>query len=337
MPKASKGNVARAHHYIPQFYLAGFTSSDSKKGTLYVHDLKQLRSWPSNPTDAGHQKDFYRINLSGRSPDEIEKVLGLIETPASKVIKEIAAKNSLPSGEAFGILMQFIALMTVRIPRLREIQAKFEEEWARQFIRLYAELPPEQLAADIEKYRKENPDSQLTVEQFKEFVESDEYTVSVTQDGHMQALVAGLANVPILASALGQRTWNLLVADSEAGEFVCTDDPVTLDWTIEVPPFYQSSPGFGMLGTVVHMPLTRYHALVGNFNDSGNIKVPHRVILPAHKNMVALFNLIVTKRATRFVYSTKPDFVWKKADQTIGNKDNFMVAVKEAQSNKDAA
>jgi hypothetical protein len=337
MSNTSKGNVARAHHYIPQFYLAGFTSSGSKKGALYVHDLKQIKGWLSNPVDAGHQKDFYRINLPGISPDEIEKVLGLIETPASEVIKEIAAKNSLPSGKNFGVLMQFIVLMTVRIPRLREIQAKFEEEWARQFIRLYSEIPSEQLASDIEKYRRENPDSQLTIEQFKEFVESDEYNVRVTQDGYMKALVAGLANVPILASVLGQRTWNLIVADSGAGEFVCTDDPVTLDWMIEVPPFYQSSPGFGMLGTVVHMPLTRYHALVGNFDDSGNIKVPHGVTLSAHKNMVALFNLIVTKRATRFVYSTKPDFVWKKADRTIGNKDDFLAAVKEAQSSKDAA
>ncbi|MCU1264639.1 MAG: hypothetical protein JWM21_957 [Acidobacteria bacterium] len=76
MGRESKRNIARAHHYIPQFYLAGFTSSGSKNGTLYVHDLEQLKSWPSNPAAAGHQKDFYRINVPGRSPDELEKILG---------------------------------------------------------------------------------------------------------------------------------------------------------------------------------------------------------------------------------------------------------------------
>src|SRR5262245_57026258 len=149
MAKIAKGNVARAHHYVPQFYLAGFTSSGSKKGTLFVHDLKQLKSWPGSPRYAGHQKDFYRINLPGRSPDEIEKVLVSIEAPASRIIKGIAVRNSLPSGKDFGVLMQFIALMAVRIPRLREAQAKFEEEWARQIIRLDAERPLEELAADI--------------------------------------------------------------------------------------------------------------------------------------------------------------------------------------------
>lgn len=335
MAKESKGSIARAHHYIPQFYLAGFTSSGSKKGTLYVHDLEQLKSWPSNPAAAGHQKDFYRINLPGRRPDELEKILGFIEAPASGVIKELAAKSVIPSGNDFDVLMQFIPLMAVRIPRLREINAEFEEQWARQFIKLDAEHSP-RLAADIEEYRRENPESQLTIEQYKEFAESDEYNISVTQDGHMYSLVAGLANVPMLASVLGERTWTLLVADTGAGEFVCTDDPVVLDWTIEVPPFYQSSPGFGMLGTIVHMPLTQHHALIGNLDDSGKMQVPHGVTLPANQHMVAFVNRLLAKRATRFVYSNKPDFLWKKADQVIGNRDDFLTAVGEGRSNKDA-
>jgi hypothetical protein len=106
----------------------------------------------------------------------------------------------------------------------------------------------------------------------------------------MHTLVAALANVPVLASVLSQRTWTLLVADTGAGGFVCTDDPVILDWTIEVPPFYQSSPGFGMLGTIVHMPLTQRHALEGNLDDSGSMTVPHGVTLPANQHMVALVN-----------------------------------------------
>ena len=208
MRKQSKGNIARAHHYIPQFFLAGFTALGSKQGTLYVHDLEQLKSWPSNPEGTGHQKDFYRITLPGRRPDEIEKILGLIETPASKVVKKLAAKNAIPSGRDFDVLMQFTALMAVRIPRLREVHAKFEEQSTRQLIKLDAAHSPN-LRADIDAYRKENPGSELTVEQYKEFAESDEYNITVTQDGHMHTLVVALANVPMLASVLSQRTLGL--------------------------------------------------------------------------------------------------------------------------------
>jgi uncharacterized protein DUF4238 len=337
MAVESKGNIARAHHYISQFYLAGFTSSGSKKGTLYVHDLKQPKSWPSNTAAAGYQKDFYRINLPGRSPDEIEKILSLIEAPAATVIKELAARDVIPSGKDFGALMQFVALMAVRIPRLREIHARFEEDWARQIIKLEAELPPERLAAANQEYRQENPGSQLTAEQYKQFAESDEYDVGVTQDGHMHALVADLANVPMLASVLAQRTWNLLVADSQAGEFVCTDNPVVLDWAIEAPIFYQSSPGFAILDTIVHMPLTRHHALIGNLYGSAKIKMPHGEALPANRDIVASVNRLLAQRATRFIYSAKPDFEWKRTNQTIGNEVDFLTAVKEGRGNKDAA
>ena len=53
--------------------------------------------------------------------------------------------------------------------------------------------------------------------------------------------------------------------------------------------------------------------------------------------MVAFVNRLLAKRATRFVYSNEADFAWKKTDQIIGNKDDFLTAVGEGRSNKDAA
>jgi hypothetical protein len=45
-------NQSRKHHYVPEFYLAGFTESGTDDGRLHVLDKEQLRQWPSTPKGA---------------------------------------------------------------------------------------------------------------------------------------------------------------------------------------------------------------------------------------------------------------------------------------------
>ena len=47
-------NRPRKHHYVPAFYLAGFTMSGSDEDRLCVFDQSQIKSWPSSPRNAGH-------------------------------------------------------------------------------------------------------------------------------------------------------------------------------------------------------------------------------------------------------------------------------------------
>lgn len=49
----------RKHHYLPCFYLAGFTIAGSDCDRLYVFDQQQIKSWPSTPRNAAHERDFY--------------------------------------------------------------------------------------------------------------------------------------------------------------------------------------------------------------------------------------------------------------------------------------
>ena len=52
----------RAHHFAPQCWLAGFTDTGEKDGRLWVTDLKRRKQWPSNPRNAAHRRDFYRVS-----------------------------------------------------------------------------------------------------------------------------------------------------------------------------------------------------------------------------------------------------------------------------------
>jgi hypothetical protein len=92
----TSSNIARAHHYVPQAYLAGFTDSGTKDGRLYAHDYKQLKTWASTPAGVGFERDYYRIDLPGRSPDEIEEMLALVEDPGSVILKRVLETQASP-------------------------------------------------------------------------------------------------------------------------------------------------------------------------------------------------------------------------------------------------
>lgn len=56
-------NVPRKHHYVPQFYLAGFTLDGSSESPLFVCDQEQSKTWKSTPKQSAHRRDFLVRNL----------------------------------------------------------------------------------------------------------------------------------------------------------------------------------------------------------------------------------------------------------------------------------
>jgi hypothetical protein len=63
----------RAHHFVPQFWLAGFTETGQKDGRLWITDLKKGKQWKSTPRKAGHRRDFYRFSDPQLDPVAAEK------------------------------------------------------------------------------------------------------------------------------------------------------------------------------------------------------------------------------------------------------------------------
>ena len=56
-------NVPRKHHYVPNFYLKGFTKEGTEDGRIWVTDTKLKNQWPSSPKNSASEKDFYRAQL----------------------------------------------------------------------------------------------------------------------------------------------------------------------------------------------------------------------------------------------------------------------------------
>src|ERR1700733_6371620 len=108
--------VARAHHFRSQFLLAGFTHLGSKEDFLWALDRKTGRQWHTKPANVAHRKDFYRVDVPGVPPDVVESGLSKMESHSSNVIREIIRTNTIPRGDDYVTLMNFTALMSVRVP-----------------------------------------------------------------------------------------------------------------------------------------------------------------------------------------------------------------------------
>jgi hypothetical protein len=335
MQNKPQANIARRHHVIPQLYLAGFTNSGEKDGLLYAHDLSQLKTWKAKPANVAFVKDFYKIDAPGIDADAIEKSFWEIEGQAARVLKKIIELNRLPARrKGYGILMQFMAQLVMRRPSVRENLTQTTEKLLRMVDQMHASFPDDQLRAKFDRLREQNPDMpEVDLDAFREFVKSDEYTIEFPQNFHINNLMTTLLPVAdeTIAPLLALRHWVLWVAQDGAGHFITSDRPVVLTWTIEVPPFYEDSPGFGLENTLVVFPISKKLVIYGRFDG------PRNAVIPAGAEQVALINRMMSRSVVRFIYSTDEDFVWKKLDESIGNRRDMFDAIKEHQAKKAAA
>jgi hypothetical protein len=89
--------IARKHHFIPVFYLAGFTQSGDENDALWVLDQAQGKQWQSKPRAIAFQRDFYRVEGSGVEADAVEKAFGELEGKAARILARIREDQRLPT------------------------------------------------------------------------------------------------------------------------------------------------------------------------------------------------------------------------------------------------
>ena len=286
-------NQPRKHHYVPQFYLAGFTDTGTVDGNLHVVDTTRLTKWVSKPIDAAHKRDFHEIDIGTNSdPMAVEKTLGQFECRWSTVLRSVVEQHTLPADDAFGDLMMFIAFMAVRVPRIRETISNFLEEVRRkeEFARKWLEQQGHQVAA--------------TTNDFEAF----------DQTWHVQEMIRLAIG---LGPLLSLRHWNLWIVEDQAPDLICSDSPVVPTWATSTSGSH--SPGFGTANTVVSMPLGKRVALV----SMPDVDMGPRM-LGRHK--VAQLNSATGMYAGQ-LYCPAPDFVWLTSDGRVGNRDDLLQAL----------
>jgi len=302
-------NVTRRHHYLPEFYLAAFSDTGTKDGSLTVFDNLERRTWPTKPEKAAHQRDFYRVDLPDMEPDSLEKDFAKFESEAADVLRQIHLKKQIPDdNDGFDILLNFVSFTMVRVPAFREARRQnMEQIYDMQMRMALQSRETWKETVRLANTKTDGPDisSEGTYEQMSKFVDEKRYTIDTDQNGHLKTLLEWHDRIlPLLA----QRAWSLVVADPSVGYFVTSDHPVLLNWIGKAHEFL--SPGLGLLNTEVWMPLTKEVCLVGRFDLAPSVI---RADLPC----IAAANREVLMQADRRVFSAGDDFVWMKPDQSI--------------------
>jgi hypothetical protein len=261
-------------HKVAKDYWCSVSGSEH-----YAHDLTQLKSWPAKPANVAFEKDFYRVDMPGVNTDEIEKVFWDLEGEAARVLKKIIQLNKIPGRPRdYEILMHFMAQLVMRRPSVRENQQQTHEKLLRMVAKMHASMPDDQLKALFRRMREQDAKmAEVDLDEFREFVKADEYTIEFSQNHHIKELLTALLPVAAdtIAPLLAARHWVLCVAQDGAGHFITTDRPVFLTWTIEVPPFFENSPGFALENTLVLFPISKTLLIYGKFDG------PRGAIIPA--------------------------------------------------------
>jgi len=295
----------RKHHYVPQFYLAGFTKNDSKVGQLFVLDKEQKKTWTSTPKGTAHKRDFHAIEPTpGGDPMAVEKALSQVEGQWSTALATVIDKQALPEDESFGDLMMFMAFMAVRVVRIRDILSDFIDRVSKAEIQLMlaTRQGQEHFRQTLAELGHEMSDDEF--ERLVSFGKSDDYDVNYERTWHVQEMVRMAV---ILAPLLSLRKWCLWIADEAAPDLICSDSPVAPTWAVPMPG--PMSPAFGTPYTIVSVPLNRRIALVSMIEEE----------LPAtslDRNGVAAVNSMTAMYANQ-LYSSDPDFVWITESETL--------------------
>jgi len=260
-------------HYVPQYYLKGFSNREGKK--IWVYDKKETRKFPTQVKSIAKITGFY-------SPEVEQYLADTIEAPANKVIRKIRNRVHITEYDK-GILAEYMAVMMKRVPkgkeRLREyapsITKKLSQEICEQ-LTIVASAHPEK-ATLIQKRKSE----------IKEIL--NKYSKDPPPEIWRDNIPPERS--PCVVAALTGMTWRFLTFDDKP-VFFTSDDPV----------FYFASIGIGKPESEVIFPISSYIILWATWRTDlpeGYITVTNQIVKEMNRRTVS--------NALRYVFHRKDE------------------------------
>lgn len=322
-------NISKSHHYLSQFYLAGFTNTGAKDGNLFVHDLIRKSTRKDKPINVGCQNHY--------NTQQAEKNFGYdFETPAAKILRNIIKTQNFPTTiEETAYLFLFILFQAFRVPMVRDYEAKNDKNNLINRLHYLAKNDPSTLNLWNRILKEENIDFtgyDFSNKDIRKQIDWKNIDVNFPTQWHIDNL---LDLMSINLNSLFNLDWKMYIADNTAEDFICTDKPViclpktnslAMPHRLVIPDFKED--------TIVVFPLTRHIALMGETNNKENF-----CVFEADDRFVATINGLLLSNPSyirihkggnpimRYVYSAKNDFNYLQIDSSIGNKDNFFASL----------
>lgn len=303
-------SVARNHHYVPQGYLAAFTSNAARDGRLIVTDFVSRRSFTTVPRNVAAERDFNRVDVEGHPADAVEKQFAVFEDAAATAIRSIDEEGRLSYDQRLNLVINLITLLTVRNPRFRREMANA--------IKRSTVITSDLLVSKPEIYDRVKSQARecgyitedVDFETMKSFVEGRRFEIEIPNEALLRHELEIFDSV---LPVIGRRHWALVEACEAQSEFITCDHPAALyprDQTLKGP--Y----GLETPGTEILFPLSPRFVLSGLLVEQGLEKVV------LNGRGVAIINTHVIEHAHRQVYSRSSSAVFLR-NREVTQLDDF--------------
>lgn len=290
--------TAKNQHYLAQAYLAAFTKTGKKKGQFHVFEPDTWNCFRTSPRNVAAQRYFNWVDIEGKPHDTLENALSPLENRMAQACRNVNRTETFPSGEDFSYIINLIALVAIRNPKVRTSLNRSRE----QVINLTNRLLVSNKGI-FEHYMKKGVEegcvreNNITFEKMKQVVENYECKIEFPPGGDSPL---EFDTIDDLIPLLGQRAWSLFIAPNPGPCFICSDHPVALTWKDSE----RNRPiGYGLRKTEVFFPLGLRTGFYGVYEDH----LPTVVRLKSYD--VAKWNGRVLENAEKYVYSTFDKFL----------------------------
>jgi Protein of unknown function (DUF4238) len=289
--------TARRHHYISQCYFKGFVPNPEKP-LLFATDFKTRKTFSSPPENIAAERDFHTVDVPGQSPDIVEAKLGeVFEDMLAPALLRIAERGSIADDSDRYILFFFMAMITIKNPRMRETVGSAMGNVADLQLKAYASDP------DVWNRKMARAKADGTIPQdadtdsMRKHILEGNLKYGFSTSGHM-SLEFSLID-KILPYFHG-RKWAVYRGPADRTTFITSDNPVCLMWE---DPRIVESPGLGRRGTRIVFPVANSVAIVGTFEGSNRM-------IDANNEAIAVINGSILPFVARQVYARGDDFVY---------------------------
>lgn len=296
-------STARGHHWVSQTYLARFTREGDKDSKLHVVDLRQRKSFSTSPANVCKERDFNRVDSDMLPLDALETALSKFEDLVGNALTEIQRAPESISWSNWNIILNFMALLAVRNPIIREhVNKRATEHWVRAIED--ATDTPEKFAAVFAKAQAAGDiDERLTPNfvKHREFLTAGRFTVEFP---HGTFVPAEFDAVDDVLRQLGMRRWRVLRAPADSGGFVTTDRPVTLARRDGIHPSNENPVDFRAENTLVFFPLSPDLLALGHFGGAN----PRPRLTNISRELVARANFTTIRVCRQWVLAPDANF-----------------------------
>ncbi len=296
------------HHYIPQFYLKGF-SDPNLQNHIWRNSKDNSEQISISIKDACVQSHYYSFTMpdGSRDSDMTENFFQSIEEDAANIIRKIELRTVLNQDER-AYFSHFIAFQLTRVPAFRNWILETNANLMKRVMKFSASY--KESFDIIVKNVCEREGVEIIPENFRKFCLNGNCNVEYPEETSLQFVLKLALDV---AKIVYNMNWGFIHSPSSA-YFLTSDNPVFL----ADPSRNSDSPfGIGLIDRNVELtlPLTKEICFIGSWqgNVVGYVNFPHsrfiweinrRTIISATKYIFSpykheLINQIITNPQNR--------------------------------------